>query len=192
MQGAKKSTVSALRRLAIACLEEEAALVMDGSGLGGERGERLREQAGRRQVFRQDLAVGIAMLGGTPIERLSPLAKLGAFLRHLPTRWFGPRAGAAYARSARAVERTARAYSRILTSDLSADVHFGLERQWEEIDYDRKELRWLRCGGSLSALPAPRRQPSRGGPPDPSSGLELSLQIWRDDGGREGPRSPSS
>jgi hypothetical protein len=191
MQGGKKSVVSALHRLAVACLQEEATLALDGAALGGERGERLREQAGRRRVFRQDLAVGISVLGGTPIQRLSLLSRLGALLRHLPTLWFGPRRGAAYARSALAVERTARAYERVLASDLPAAARFGLERQQEEIDYDRKELRWLRYGGSLGPLPGPRIRRSPGGPSDPSAGNDLSLQVWRDDGGREGPRSAS-
>jgi hypothetical protein len=191
MQRGKKSTVSALHRLAVACLQEEATLALDGAALGGERGQRLQEQASRRQVFRQDLAVAIAGLGGTPIQRLSVLARLGARLRHLPTLWFGPQRGATYARSARAVERTARAYERVLASDLPAAVRFGLERQQEEIDYDRKELRWLRYGGSLGPLPGPRTQRPTGGPSDSSAGNELSNQVWRDDGGREGPRSPS-
>jgi hypothetical protein len=190
MEVGKKSTVSALNRLAAACLQEEAALTLDGAVLGGERGERLREQAGRRRVFRQDLTVSIAVLGGKPMERLSPWARLGALLRHLPTLWFGPRRGATYARSAHAVERTARAYESVLASELPAAARFGIERQQEEIDYDRKELRWLRYGGSLGPLPGPRR-PRSPGASDPNAGSELSLQIWRDDGGREGPRSPS-
>jgi hypothetical protein len=188
MKSSSKTVCSALNRLAVACLDEEAALLADASTIEGERGKRLRVQALRREVFRSDLAAGVVALGGAPARVGSYGMTLSAALRSVRKFFVGARRGDAYARSARAAERTARAYSTVLDLELPSDVHFGLERQYVEIEFDRRELRWLRWGGSLGLLPAPGGQgnPAR---PMPSAGAreaenELALAVWRDDGGR--------
>jgi len=149
-----KRACRALNRLLVACRDEAMALDLAVLRMQRpERRERLAEQLRRRTVFRDDLGAAIVALGGVPVQRPSYRAKLRsifASFEETPLVW--PHVGTAYRACARSVERTARAYARALALDLPEGVRYGLERQYEEIEYDRKELRWLYCGGSLTPM----------------------------------------
>jgi hypothetical protein len=176
-----------LNRLLIACRNEEGALGRAASALSGERRARLRQQASRRLTFQGDLCAGIVALGGRPETGRSPSARLLAAVSAVREGIFTARAGAVspYAACARATERTERAYAKALRVELPTDVRFGVERQHVEIAFDRKELRWLRHGGSLGRTPGtsiPLRVR------DAAQEDEHALQIWAEDGGRPSPR----
>jgi hypothetical protein len=191
MERPSKLVCSALNRLAVACFDEEAALLGDAISVEGERGRRLRVQASRRKVFRSDLGAGVMAFGGVPVRAGSYGVTLAGALRSIRRFFVGARRGDVCARSAQAVERTARAYSTALELALPSDVRFGLERQCVEIEFDRRELRWLRWGGSLGPLPASSAQEALGQPPlaaDREADHERALGRWGDDGGRTGGR----
>jgi hypothetical protein len=69
----------------------------------------------------------------------------------------GSHEGDAYSACARASEVAAGAYAKALTFQLPADVTFGVEQQYAEIERDRHELRRLRWGADLTPLPDPIR-----------------------------------
>ena len=178
---------SALNRLIIAGRNEiitleEAARVVDGA----ERRSRLRQQAKRRAIFRRDLALALNALGGVPAQHASGMARLAVGARRIRRLLMGPHDGDAYALCARATERTATAYAKALKLTLPADVRFGVESQYDEIEWDRGELRRLRWGASLSPLPGGRAEtkPER---LDAASRNELAderaLEDWSEDGG---------
>ena len=148
----------ALNRLIVACRDEAIALDLAALRIQGpERKERVMEQLRRRTVFCSDLSAGVIALGGVPADRPSLRARFAGLLATLEKTPPQPTYhGSVYAACARAVERTTRAYTKALHLDLPADVRFGLERQFVEVEYDRKELRWLCHGGSLTSMPGQR------------------------------------
>jgi hypothetical protein len=105
----------------------------------------------------------------------------------------GPHEGDAYSVCARASEVAAGAYATALMRELPADMTFGIERQYAEIEWDRHELRRLRWGAALTPLPNPGRR----GPPERKSQSaprkvdeERALGVWSDEGG--GAAGPSN
>jgi uncharacterized protein (TIGR02284 family) len=119
---------------------EAAADIVDGA----ERRARIREQVGRRLIFQRDVARAVVALGGVPATRGSGIARLTAAARGIRKLLIGAHEGDAYAVCARAAEKTAAAYAEALATALPADVRFGVERQYAEIECDRSELRRLR------------------------------------------------
>jgi hypothetical protein len=152
-QVSPRATRAVLNRLLLACRSEERALGRAASGFLGERRARLRLQEARRLTFQDDLCAGIIALGGRPKTGRSFSARLLAAVGGIRERISGARTENAYAACARATERTERAYAKALRVALPTDVHFGVERQHAEVDFDRKELRWLRHGGTLGRAP---------------------------------------
>jgi hypothetical protein len=147
-------TVSrALNRASLACQDELTALEPAARRMGGERGARLRLQSARRTAFARDLAAGVVALGGIPVAGPSYGARLSAALRRVRELVTGPHHGNHYIACEHAAERTANAFSRALDLKLPSDVHFGVERQFAEADFDQKELHWLVFGGELSHAP---------------------------------------
>jgi uncharacterized protein (TIGR02284 family) len=154
MMSKSARTVSrALNRASVACQNEVTALEPAARRMGGERGARLRLQSARRAAFVQDLAKGVVALGGVPATGPSFGARLSAVLRRVRELATGPHQGNHYIACEDATARTANAYSRALGLKLPSDVHFGVERQFAEVDFDRKELHWLVFGGELSQAP---------------------------------------
>ena len=151
---------------------------------GAERRSRLREQVKRRAIFQRDISAAVVALGGVPTGSASPFARLTAAARGVRERLIGPHEGDAYAACARATEKTAAAYAKALTGALPADVRFGVEQQYAEIECDRSELRRLRWGASPSPLPGERADtPSLSEPAD-----DRALEGWGEDGGAAGAR----
>jgi uncharacterized protein (TIGR02284 family) len=137
----------------VACRDEvipldSAALSLEGS----ERKRRLRRQSQRRTVFLRDLGTAVIALGGVPANQASTRARLLSELRSVRAVLAGYHLGDAYAACARATEKTEEAYWTALQSELPADVRFGLERQYAEIEVDRDELRRLRWGASPTPM----------------------------------------
>jgi hypothetical protein len=174
---------SALNRLVVACRDEviplEAAALVMGHG---ERRARLVQQSRRRVIFLRDLCAGVTALGEVPTLAPSYGARLSGALRGVREFFTGKHVGDAYAACARATAKTAQAYSAVLRLKLPDDARFGIERQYAEIELDRVELRRLRWGANLSALP--------GMVDDVASSETLesvdqrALEAWGDDGGR--------
>jgi uncharacterized protein (TIGR02284 family) len=147
-------TVSrALNRLSIACQNEVTALEPAARRMGGERGARLRLQSARRATFVQDLAKGVIALGGVPALGPSYGARMSAALRRVRELATGPHQGNHYIACEHAAEKTANAYARVLRSKLPGDVQFGVERQFAEVEFDRKEMHWLVFGGEPNEAP---------------------------------------
>lgn len=194
VKASPRRVCSALNRLIMTGWSEVVALdaaarIMDGA----ERRAALREQSRRRVIFRRDLAAAVTALGGVPAKPRTARAKLAAAARRLSEVLIGPHAGDAYAACARATEAAANAYSKALTLKLPADVMFGVECQYEEVEWDRRELRRLRWGASLTPPPARtlRVQAERH---EQSSAEDLqderAIEVWSDEGG--GGRAPST
>jgi hypothetical protein len=181
LQVSSRVARAVLNRLLVVCRSEERALGRAASGLRGERRARLRQQESRRLTFQGDLCAGIVALGGRPETGRSLSARLLAAATGLGERLLGGRTESPYAACARATERTERAYAKALRVALPTDVHFGIERQHAEIEFDRRELRWLRHGGSLGRTPGavvPLPVPVT------AQRDEQALQTWAEDGGR--------
>jgi uncharacterized protein (TIGR02284 family) len=190
-RGAKvspRAVCSTLNRLIVAGRGEVTGLeacarVLSDAG----RRARLRAQVQRRLVFRRDLAAAVTALRGEPAERAPLGVRLAAGARRIQTLLIGPHEGDAYAVCARATEATANAYAKALRSRLPADVTFGIERQYVEVEWDRRELRRLRWGASLAPLPSPS-PPWTPDPPEASAASDvddaLALQVWSEEGGR--------
>jgi hypothetical protein len=140
----------AINRLAVACHNEVLALDSAAHTLGGDRGARLRHQASRRAVFLADLRSGVLALGGVPASGASYYAKASGALRAGRDFMTGPDRVSAYVNCMRATQKTVNAYSKALRLELPPDARFGMESQRAEIEFDHRELRWLRFGGSLS------------------------------------------
>jgi hypothetical protein len=148
-----KTARRAINRLAVACHDEVLALDAAARNLGGERGARLRYQSARRAVFLTDLRRGVLALGGVPASGASYYARTRSALcagRELVT---GSDRVKAYVDCMRATLKTANAYANALGLELPPDARFGMESQQAEIQFDHRELRWLRFGGSLSDPP---------------------------------------
>jgi hypothetical protein len=154
-----------LNRLLVACRIEERTLGRAASGLSGERKARLRIQEARRLTFQDELCGRIIALGGRPKTGRSLSARLLAAFNGIRERVFAAQTESPYAACARAAERTERAYARALRVALPADVHVEIERHHLEVDFDRKELRWLRHGGSLGPTPDGRLAVAPAGTP---------------------------
>lgn len=183
LKASSRSVRSALNCLIVAGRGEIIALdagarVVDDT----ERRTRLREQAQRRAVFRRDLAAAVTALGGVPAPRATGSARFAAGARRVRELMIGPHEGDAYAACAHATEMTVTAYAKALKLELPADVKFGVERQYAEIEWDWHELRRLRWGAALSPLPDPGRR----GPPQRAPGKldeERALGAWSNEGG---------
>lgn len=179
---------AALNRLIVAGRDE--ALALDTAARivqGAERRRRLLHQALRRVVFQHDLSAAVVALGGVPAKSASNRARLSGLARAIRRLLAGPHEGDAYATCARATEKTSGAYARVLRSKLPADVRFGIEREFSEIEWDRSELRRLRFGARPSASPI-----RSAGPEDDlvsrarlrlERSDELALETWSDEGG---------
>jgi uncharacterized protein (TIGR02284 family) len=176
-----------LNRLIVAGRDEGVALegaarIADGS----ERRTRLRAQARRRAVFRRDLVAAVTALGGVPAKNASSAAKLAEGARRARAVLIGPHEGDAYAVCAGATEKTATAYAKALRLSLPTDVRFGVQRQFVEVEWDRRELRRLRWGASPTPLPAEGDATST---ERPETGVrrevedERALTAWSEDGG---------
>jgi uncharacterized protein (TIGR02284 family) len=190
-KSSSRRAVSALNRLAVACRDEVISLEAAARILErGERRARLIKQARRRVIFGRDLSAGVVALGGVPATAPSSAARLSDVLRGVRQLLTGPHLGDAYAACARATEKTEQAYGTALRSDLPDDARFGIERQYVEIELDRKELRRLRWGASLSPLPGQALEVDGVEPERVESerGDEQALEVWSDDGGDQ-PRS---
>jgi hypothetical protein len=159
----------ALNRISVACLDEVVALEPAARELGGDRGARLTRQAARRGVFVRDLAAGVLALGGVPKDRSSYGARVSAALRSVHQLAVGPHHGTHYVTCEHAAEKTAEACSRALDLELPADVRFGVERQFAEADFDRKELHWLSFGGDPGGAPGKGMPWSEGEQPEAAS-----------------------
>jgi uncharacterized protein (TIGR02284 family) len=162
---------------------ESAALTMEGS----ERKLRLLRQSQRRTIFLRDLGTAVIALGGVPASGASTRAKLLRELRSIRAVLAGYHLGDDYAACARATEKTEQAYWTALQSDLPADVRFGLQRQYAEIEADRHELRGLRWGATPTPLADDAKQIAY--KPDPATTLhdeddERALGTWGDEGGQ--------
>jgi uncharacterized protein (TIGR02284 family) len=182
MSNVSPRTASAvLNRLLVVCRMEERALGRAASGLLGERKARLRVQEARRLTFQDDLCAGILALGGRPRTGRSMSARLSAAWSRVRERLYAVQTENPYAACSRATERTERAYAKALRVALPPDVHVGVERQHTEIEFDRKELRWLRHGGSLGPFPGASVSPSL---PEVAKNDERALQTWGEDGGQ--------
>ncbi len=141
----------------------------------GERSARLVQQSRRRVIFQRDLSAGVVALGGVPATSPSYGARLSYLVWGVRRLLTGPHVGDAYAACAKAAEKTERKYAAALRTGLPGDARFGIERQYVEIELDRKELRRLRWGASLSPLPGPALESA--------GGDERALDVWSDDGG---------
>jgi uncharacterized protein (TIGR02284 family) len=142
-----------LYRLLVVCQVEERALGRAASRLRGERRNRLRQQASRRLTFQTDLRTSIVALGGRLETGRSLTDRLRAAARGVRERLTATREQNPYSDCARATERTESAYAKALRMTLPSDVHSDVERQHAEVELDRKELQWLRHGGSLGRTP---------------------------------------
>ena len=185
-----RAVCSALNRAIIAGRDEimvldAAAGIMDDA----ERRARLREQAGRRVIFQQDLVAAVRALGGAPAQHAPSSARLMAGVRRVRRLLIGPHAGDAYAVCARAAAKSASAYSRALELRLPADVRYGVERQSAEVENDCSELRRLRWGANPSTLPRERGETMLAGAGRDAARLrtelddERALEEWTEDGG---------
>jgi uncharacterized protein (TIGR02284 family) len=182
-----RAVCSALNRLIVAgrgeimALEVAARIVSD-----MERRARLREQIERRLTFQRDLTAGVTALGGVPATRAASGARLAAAARRVRELMIGPHDGDAYAVCARASARTATAYAKALKLQLPADVTFGLERQYAEVEWDCSELRRVRWGASFTPLPG-RSLDRRPEGSNASAPGELddarALEVWSQEGG---------
>ncbi len=175
-----RAVCSALNRLIVSSWSEMLALdagarIVDGA----DRRARLREQAQRRLVFQRDLAAAVTALGGVPTAHAAIGARLAVGAGRLREACIGPHAGDAYAACARATAKTADGYAKAMRLGLPADVTFGLERQYLEIDWDRSELRRLRWGASLTPLP----QAARGEGSAREADDARALGVWSAEGG---------
>jgi uncharacterized protein (TIGR02284 family) len=194
METKKRVVCRRLNRLIIAGQGETMALnsavrLVDGS----ERRARLREQAERRLTFQRDLTAAVTALGGAPASHPAAGARLAAGARRVHELLVGPHEGDAYAVCARATEKTATACSMALKLELPADVRFGLERQYAEIEWDHRELRRLRWGASPTPLPS--RSPDAQSVRSNASALReaddaRALETWSEEGG-SGPSRPT-
>lgn len=192
-QASPRAVCSALNRLIVAGRGEIMALVAAARIVDdAERHARLRQQVERRLTFQRDLTAAVSTLGGVPAMYAAGGAMLAARARRVRELMIGPHDGDAYAVCARATERTETAYSKALKLRLPADVAFGLERQSTEIEWDRRELRRLRWGASLSPLPERSLDQETGRWNAPSE-LEdaRALEVWSEEGGR-GPGRPKA
>jgi hypothetical protein len=179
-----KSARRAINRLVVVCHDEVLALDWAARKLGGERGARLREQASRRTVFLGDLRSGVVALGGVPAGGASYRARASGAVRVLRELVTGLEQGDVYIFCARATQRTSDAYAEALDQDLPGDARFGVEQQKLEIEFDRKELRWLRWGGSLSDAPLPNEDWQRA-PVSEAPADGRALEVWEQDGGSQ-------
>jgi hypothetical protein len=177
-----------MNRLIVRCHDEITAL-NDAEKVisGAERRSRLRQQAHSRAFLCRDLGAGVTALGGVPANRPTRGAKLASSLRHLKRMLTGAHGGDAYKACARATARTALACSAALEVELPGDVRFGLERQYGEIESDRKELRRLRQGATPTAT-APRNVPEATDAANMRRDT-AALESWSDDGGSDGGRT---
>ena len=189
MSNSTRSLGSALNRIMLACRDEvipldSAARLMEGS----ERKLRLLRQSQRRTVFLRDLGAAVIALGGVPASGASSRARLLGELRGIRALLAGYHSGDAYAACARATENTASAYFAALQSELPADIRFGLERQYAEIEVDRGELRRLRWGASPTAMAGDRAKQleDKSVPATtlPGDGDDRALGTWGDEGGQ--------
>jgi len=144
----------ALHRLAVACHDEVLALDAAARKFGGDRGAHLRRQSLRRGAFLVELDAAVRARAGVPAYGASYLAQMSEALRAVLELVTTPQQHAAYVSCARMTARTARAYSRALGLELPAEVRSGLAEQLAEVEFDARELRWLRWGGSLSDAPS--------------------------------------
>ena len=161
---------------------------------GGERRARLREQLERRLSFQREVMAAVTALGGVPATHPAPYALLSAAARRVRELLIGPHDGDAYAVCARATETTANAYSKVLKLHLPADVTFGLERQYTQIEWDHRELRRLRWGASPTPRPngnadAQIELANANAPRDADDAR--ALETWSEEGG-SGPSRPST
>lgn len=127
---------------------------------GTEARERLLQQAARRGVFRHDLSAAAGALGALPASGASLSAKISAGARGLRGLLAGPHQGDAYAACARATEKTASEYVRALGSHLPADIRFGIEQEYSEVEFDCRELRRLRWGARQAPTTSKTSEPS--------------------------------
>lgn len=170
---------------------EAAARIVDGP----ERRARLHAQRERRVVFQGDLMTAVAARGGVPARHAAMGATLATAARRVRRLLIGPHTGDAYAVCARATETTADAYAKVLTRGLPPDVRFGIEHQYAEIDWDRRELRRLRWGAAPTVL-SKRGAPERAEPASASGTAEvadaLALEVWSQEGGTARGRSSNA
>ncbi|HKY36784.1 MAG TPA: hypothetical protein VJN18_12635 [Polyangiaceae bacterium] len=179
---------AALNRLIVAGRDE--ALALDTAARivqGTERRRRLLHQALRRVVFQHDLSAAVVALGGTPAKAASYRARIGGLARAIRRLLAGPHEGDAYATCARATEKTSGVYARVLRTQLPANVRFGIEREFSEIEWDRRELGRLRFGARPTASPIRSPEPEEDLESRARLRLErsddLALGTWSDEGG---------
>jgi uncharacterized protein (TIGR02284 family) len=179
---------AALNRLIVAGRDE--ALALDTAARivqEADRRRRLLHQALRRVVFQHDLGAAVVALGGTPAKAASYRARIGDLARAIRRLLAGPHEGDAYATCARATENTSGVYARVLRTQLPADVRFGIEREFSEIEWDRRELGRLRFGARPTASPVRSLEPEDDLASRARVRLErsddLALGTWSDEGG---------
>lgn len=187
VKSSRRAVCEALNRLIRAGLGEIITLEA-GAGIvdGTDRRARLREQIQRRVVFQRDLTAAVTALGGVPATHATGGARLAAGARRIRHLMIGPHEGDAYATCARATEKAATAYAQALKRQLPADVRFGIERQYAEVEWDHGELRRLRWGASLTPLPrgslpmGPECPDANGANESPD---DRALGVWSEEGG---------
>lgn len=131
---------------------EAAALTV-----GGERRRRLEHQVSRRVLFQADLARVVVALGAVPAKRGSPGGRLTNALHIARSFLVRSRRVELYDACARATDKTARAYVGVLQTNLNGELRRAVERQYDEVELDRQELRWLRWGqATIPATVTPR------------------------------------
>jgi uncharacterized protein (TIGR02284 family) len=176
---------SALNRLVVACRDEELALEAAAVVVKDEgRRRRLQDQSRRRVVFRRDLEEGIAELGGLTTHQSSFMARLRLSLwrRRGSRAAFG--GGEVYAACADATQRTAAAYFAVLEAKIPGTIRFEVERQYSEIDFDRRELHWLERSGGRALSPDDKTgNPSAAAARRVASSDDRALEAWGDEGG---------
>lgn len=151
---ARRDALRRLNRLIVAGWGESLALAEAQRVLPEpDEQRRLARLLERRRTFRLELGKAVVACGGVPAQRASIAAHCLAWARSLRRLVSGPHGGDAYAACARAVERSADAYVRVLGSSLPDEVRSSVERQQAEVELDGGHLRRLRWG-------APTRLPS--------------------------------
>lgn len=186
--GSARAVRAALNRLIVAGRDE--ALALDAAARvvrGAERRRRLLHQALRRVVFQHDLSAAVVALGGVPARAASHRARVRGLAQALRRLLSGPHEGDVYAACARAAEKTSRVYARVLRTKLPADVRFGIEREFSEIEWDRNELGRLRYGARPTASAIESARPEDESASRARLRLErsddLALETWGNEGG---------